>query len=113
VIHLNQGNKGFGGPGRGRGGKAPESETNVRFKNEKLKGRASGKGRITGVMYVKGLGKKGEATREYTSAVETFRKSQEESLENDNIPIERRALVRDYFDRIQPAPGESNGSEKK
>ncbi len=100
------------GAGRGRGGKAPESRGAVQFRNEKLKGRASGKGRITGVMYVKGLGKKGEATREYTAAVDTFRKSQEESLENDNIPLERRALVRDYFDRIQPATTPDSGEKK-
>lgn len=105
----------MGGPGRGRGGKAPESNGGVSFRNEKLKGQASGKGKITGVMYVKGLGKKGEATREYTAAVDTFRKSQEESLESDNIPLERRALVRDYFDRIQPAttPSTPAGGEKK
>jgi len=108
VIHLQQtqgqGGQGQGmrGPGQGRGGTLPETDTGVAFKTEKLKGQHSGRGKITASIYVKGLGQKGDATAEYRAAVEALDQAAEDALDDTDIPLERRHLLRDYFDHIRP-----------
>jgi len=120
VLHLDGGKSGkpgsgqgsgsgMGGPGQGAGGQAPESEGAVEFKDRKIKGKPSDKGRITGAIFVKGMGEKGEASVAYRDAVQAFERAAEDALEETEIPLERQTLVREYFDRIRPA----DAGEKK
>jgi len=64
---------------------------------------------------VKGTGEKGEATVGYKAAVAAVEKAAEDALDDSDIPLERRSLVRDYFDRIRPGdvPAPSKSAEKK
>jgi hypothetical protein len=121
VIHLNQDQSGgmksqnTGGPGQGRGGTLPENDHAVAFQTEKLKAKHSGQGKVTASIYVKGLGQKGDPTAEYRAAAEALEKAAEDALDDTDIPLERRNLLRDYFDHLRPEPaaGAAAGGEKK
>jgi hypothetical protein len=103
----------MGGPGQGRGGQLPESDTKVGFRTERLKGKPSGRGRITASIYVKGLGEKGNATLEYKQALEAVDKAAEDVLDDSDIPLERRSLVREYFNHIRPQSAQGGAEKKK
>ncbi len=92
---------GMGGSGRGRGGKAPFSDVEAKFKSTRAHAKPSGRGVITGSLFVKGAGEKGEAATAMGAALSEFQKETEAALDDPEIPVSRRALVRDYFDRIR------------
>ncbi|MCI0341014.1 MAG: hypothetical protein L0216_07645 [Planctomycetales bacterium] len=96
---------GMGGPGRGRGGKAPFSDVDAKFRSTRAHAKPSGRGVITGSLFVKGQGEKGEAATAMGEALSEFQKETETALEDPEIPVARRALVRDYFDRIREPAG--------
>lgn len=94
---------GMGGYGIGEGGKAPESEHDVKFKSTKVKGKL-GEGRIISHMFVKGKpsvtddGKKNE----YKAAHAAAAKAAGDEVDSGRIPRELRKYVRDYFDSAAP-----------
>ena len=100
---TNRFGSGMGGrPGRGVGGRLKMEETPTQFKPTKTRMKLD-KGDIIGVVRVWGPQVKGEATAKFEEAYVEYHQSAEDTLARENIPLEYRTLVRDYFDAIRPA----------
>jgi len=92
---------GMGGPGRGMGGIPQFKETPTQFQPSKARMKLD-KGDIIGVVKVWGPQVKGEASAKFEQTYLEYRQSAEDSMTRENIPLEYRTLVRDYFDAIRP-----------
>jgi len=101
---------GMGGPGHGQGGKAPITETPTKFQPTKTQMKMD-KGDIIGAVRVWGQQIKGETTAKFEQAYIESRQSAEDTLSRENIPLEYRILVRNYFDAIRPATAEKKKAE--
>ena len=88
-----------GGRGLGLRPIGPKEPTD--FLNTKLKGKMT-RGDILGAWFVRGLPPKKELRTQFANAVAASRKEAEEALAKEKIPLPYRALVRDYFDTIEP-----------
>jgi hypothetical protein len=92
----------MGGPGRGMGGIPQFKETPTQFQPSKARMKLD-KGDIIGVVKVWGPQVKGEASAKFEQTYLEYRQSAEDSMTRENIPLEYRTLVRDYFDAIRPS----------
>jgi hypothetical protein len=93
---------GMGGPGRGRGGQLDMQETPTGFKSTKTQMKMD-KGDIIGAIRVYGPQVKGEAKERFVKAYFEYSQNADDTLTRENIPLELRSLVGDYFDAIRPA----------
>ena len=91
---------GTGGEGTGRGGRPPEIETPVSFSPTKVSGK-TGKGKILGHFFVRGVPPKGDALTEYTEEVTAAKKEATDALENENIPQSYEESVKKYLMRLR------------
>jgi len=112
---------GMKGAGRGAGGRAPIEETPTKMQKTMARMKLD-KGDVLGVVRVMGPQIKGKATEKFEKVYIEYRQSAEEALARENVPLEYRTLVRDYFDAIRPATaakkpravsGESNSPPSK
>jgi len=101
---------GMGGPGRGAGGTPEFKETPTQFQPTKTKMKMD-KGDIIGIVRVWGPQVKGEASAKFEQTYFEYRQAAEDTLARENIPLEYRTLVRDYFDAIRPATAEKKNDE--
>jgi hypothetical protein len=93
---------GMGGPGHGAGGIPGFQETPTQFQPTKARMKMD-KGDIIGAIRVWGPQVKGDADVKFEETYFQYRQSAEDTLSRENIPLEYRTLVRDYFDAIRPA----------
>lgn len=93
---------GMGGPGQGMGGQARFQEGKVGFKPTKPRAKM-GKGDIIGMVRVWGPQIKGDSQVDFTDAHFEYSQAAEDTMVKENIPLELREVVRDYFDAIRPA----------
>lgn len=92
--------QGMGRAGQGRGGVARSSPHDVRFTKERLKGQMEA-GRIIARMKVPGSQKPGEITTEYERIRLEQEQQAEDTIRREVMPLEHKALVRDYFAAIK------------
>ncbi len=95
--------KGMGGYGQGKGGKAPETEHDVKFQSTKVKGQL-GQGRIISHMFVKGRPSvtDEEKKNEYKAAHAAAAKAASAEVDSGRIPRDLRDYVRNYFKDSAP-----------
>ncbi len=87
---------GMGGPGIGRGGKAPEAEEEVKFNPVKPPSQITD-GRKTLSFFVDGKQVKGEAKVEFSKEVDAARTEAAQALQDEKIPRAYEEYVREYF----------------
>ncbi len=96
-FSRNQGN-GMGGPGIGRGGKAPFAETTTQMSPDKLKS-MFGNAPIQAILPVDGAAVKGQSTIMVNdSAIFEYNQESEEALTKERVPLPIRNQVRSYFE---------------
>jgi hypothetical protein len=105
---LRAGLSGGGGGGTGwglghsPGGVVPEPIEDAEFTDTRIRTRRIGPGRIVGQWFVRGVPPtEADARAEYFDAVEAATGAPEVVRERESIPIEDRALVRDYQNAIR------------
>ena len=104
---------GIGGPGRGRGGKAPlNPDAQTSFKDSKIAGQ-KGQGKIIGVFFVNDRPIKGESKVEFENVYLEYLQKAEDSLSREIIPVTYKNYIRDYFDSINPQNLSGATEEKK
>lgn len=97
---------GLGKLGRGRGGLAPQQQTNVAFKMERTKV-YTGPGAIIGRFLIDGEQVKGEATRELVDVITAEERNATDAINRDRIPRQYQKSVKDYFTRVQKVLGDA------
>ncbi|MCX7048368.1 MAG: hypothetical protein NTX50_23145, partial [Candidatus Sumerlaeota bacterium] len=102
----NQGN-GMGRAGIGQGGIARSAPNNVAFQQKRIQGNIA-PGEIIAKMKVPGTQMPGEASVSYEQMREMAKQQAEDTIQNDVMPLEHRALIRDYFAAIK-----ESGTEQK
>ncbi len=98
--------KGSGGPGIGQGSIVNKEEGDVAFEKKKIKGDLEA-GRIIAKMKVNGEQKIGEITTEFEDLRMQYEQKAEDSIQNDMMPLEHKARIREYFDAIKEAKQET------
>ncbi len=107
--------QGMGGPGQGRGGVARRAEGEVAFERRQIKGDLVA-GEIIARFKVEGTQTPGEVTAQYEELRLEFSQRAEDTIQREPLPLEHKALVRDYFDSIkqerkaQPQPAPTPGA---
>lgn len=92
---------GMGGPGIGRGGKAPVEETDTTLHPDQLPG-SFNPGPLLGVLPVDGQSLKGESGITATGDVLfEYKQAAEEALTKERVPLPFRYQVRAYFNAIE------------
>ena len=91
---------GMGGPGRGRGGRAPFTETDTTLLPDRVSGQFQD-APILGSVLVDGLPARGEASVEFSDVVLQSRQAAEDALNRENVPLTYRSSVRRYFDALE------------
>ena len=99
----------MGGPGKGRGGIAPKTETATALVRERVRGQVL-PGEVLARMKVEGTQEAGEITTQYESLRMEYAQQAEDAVERETMPLEFKGLVRDYFDAIRQGAPEA---EKK
>lgn len=102
---------GMGGPGIGRGGQAGSQAGNVGFQNSRIKGMIT-KGQILARMKIPGDQAPGEATVEYEEMRILYEQHAEDTIHTEMMPLEHKALIRDYFAAIKYAEEQKEEPEK-
>jgi len=105
-----QGN-GMGGPGIGRGGKAPFKETSTQMSPDKLKS-MFGNAPIQAMLPVDGPAIKGQSNITVNdSAIFEYSQESEEALTKERVPLPIRNQVRSYFETSSGSKSDSASSE--
>lgn len=94
------GRGGLGGMGQGRGGLAPEQQTNVGFKTERAKVH-TGKGAIIGQFLVDGEQVKGEVSSDFTEVFSAAERDASDRINRDRVPRQYQKAVKTYFSTVQ------------
>ncbi len=92
---------GMGGPGRGRGGKAPFEETQYQLTIDQLKAKLQ-QGPVAGVLPVDGQSIVTESNVTVEESLFEYRQAAEDALNKEPIPMAYRRHVRAYFESINP-----------
>ncbi len=102
-----KGKGGTGGAGRGKGGKVPEGkDEGGGFSDTRLKAKFDPRGRILASRYFLGLPRKGEVAAAYRKVMRIYGETARDALSREEIPLEYRACVKEYFDSINPKENE-------
>ena len=99
-----QGQGGMGKLGRGKGGLAPEAQTDVDFKKERAKVH-TGKGSIIGQFLIEGEQVKGEVSKEFVEVVKAAEREASDAVSRDRVPRQYQKAVKEYFSNVQRAVG--------
>ena len=107
----------MGRMGQGRGGLAPEKQTDVAFKTERGKVH-TGKGAIVGQFLVDGEQVKGDVKSNLVEVVSAAEREASDRINRDRIPRQYHTAVRAYFSNIQRSmqpdkPKESSDESRK
>lgn len=86
--------------GRGRGGLAPEQQTDVGFKTERAKVH-TGKGAIIGQFLVDGEQVKGEVSSSLEEIVTAAEHDASDRINRNRIPRQYQKAVKAYFSNVQ------------
>jgi hypothetical protein len=86
--------------GQGRGGLAPEQQTNVGFKTERGKV-PTGKGAIIGQIQFDGEQVKGEVTSTLADIVTAGERDASDRINRDRVPRQYQKAVKEYFSNVQ------------
>lgn len=98
--------------GQGRGGLAPEKQTDVAFKTERGKVH-TGKGAIVGQFLVDGEQVKGDVKSNLVEVVSAAEREASDRINRDRIPRQYHKAVRAYFSNIQRSvKGDKTGESK-
>jgi len=95
-----RGSGGMGNRGQGRGGLAPEKQTNVGFKIEKGKVH-TGKGAIIGQFLFDGEQVKGDISTSLSTVVSAAERDASDRINRDRIPRQYHKAVKSYFSNMQ------------
>lgn len=95
-----QGSGGMGKLGQGRGGLAPEQQTNIGFKIEKGKVH-TGKGAIIGQFLFDGEQVKGDISTSLSEVVSAADRDASDRISRDRIPRQYHKAVKNYFSNMQ------------
>jgi len=95
-----QGSGGMGKLGQGRGGLAPEKQTNVGFKIEKGKVH-TGKGAIIGQFLFDGEQVKGDISTSLSTVVSAAERDASDRINRDRIPRQYHKAVKNYFSNMR------------
>ena len=90
----------MGKMGQGRGGLAPEKQTDVAFKTERGKVH-TGKGAIVGQFLVDGEQVKGDVKSTLVEVVSAAERDASDRINRDRIPRQYHKAVKAYFSNIQ------------
>ena len=94
----------FGGPGIGRGGKAPEDDAaKTAFKTERSRSAITA-GKILLTLKTKGQGDRGQARKQYREAIRALKQGLSEAIQAEQIPPGYRKGIQKYFDDLRDAP---------
>jgi hypothetical protein len=91
---------GMGKLGKGRGGLAPEEETDVAFKTERAKVH-TGKGAIIGQFLVDGEQVKGDVSSSLEEIVTAAEHDASDRINRNRIPRQYQKAVKTYFSNVQ------------
>ncbi len=86
--------------GKGRGGIAPEEQTNVGFKTERGKVH-TGKGAVIGQFYFEGEQVKGEVNKNIAEVVSAAEREASDRMSRDRVPRQYQKSVKEYFSTVQ------------
>ncbi|MFB3789096.1 MAG: hypothetical protein ACE15F_22280 [bacterium] len=101
---------GMGGPGIGRGGKAPAEETETTLRPDKLPANFHA-GPLLGVLPVDGQSLKGESGIITTGGeLLEYKQAAEDALTKERVPLPFRYQVRAYFNAIESEAASSSAS---
>lgn len=89
-------------PGQGRGGLAPEQQTNVAFKVERQKVETR-QGAIIGQFLIDGEQEKGQASKQLVEIVSAEEREATDSVTRDRIPRQYQKSVKSFFSTVQKA----------
>ena len=98
--------------GRGRGGLAPEQQTGVGFKTERVKVPTT-KGVSIGEMFVDGEQVKGEVSSEFVEAVVASERDATDRVKRNRVPRQYHKAVKDYFSNVRRSMGDADGGAGK
>lgn len=106
-----KGGGGMGPRGRGRGGLAPEEQTNMAFKVERTKVKTQ-QGAIIGQFFVEGEQVKGEVSKSFTEIVTAAEREASDRINRDRIPRQYQSAIKEYFSHVRetvPSAGDRVG----
>jgi len=99
--------EGLGGEGMGEGGVAPEDDSIATdFKTEQSRSPVTA-GKVLLSVKTKGLSDKGDASKEYKSAVRAIKQGYSEAILHEQVPPGYHEGIKSYFDNF-----EKNGKNK-
>ncbi len=99
-----------GGPGIGNGGEVNKGEGDVGFDKTRVKGDVT-KGKIISKMKIAGEQNIGEVTTAYEEMRMEYEQRAEDTISNEVLPLEKKTLVREYFDAIKAGKEPEAGKE--
>jgi hypothetical protein len=91
---------GMGKLGRGRGGLAPEEQTDIDFKVERAKVH-TGRGAIIGQLRFDGEQVKGEVTSNLADVITAAERDATDRIDRDRVPRQYQKAVKAYFSNVQ------------
>ncbi len=104
-------NGGMSGKGTGKGGVAPEENSDIKEKDWKIKGKLQS-GDIIGHYFKRGMPPVGKAAERYKSSIDKSKQQAHDAMSQQGIPTEYRRLVKKYFDSLkdiyEPEPDEKD-----
>ena len=89
--------------GQGRGGLAPEEQTNVAFKTERAKVH-TGKGAIIGQFLIDGEQVKGDVSSNFAEVISAAERDASDRINRDRVPRQYQKAVKTYFSTVAPTP---------
>jgi len=98
--------------GRGRGGLAPEEQTGVGFKTERVKVPTT-KGVSIGEMLVDGEQMKGEVSSEFAEVVAASERDATDRVKRNRVPRQYQKAVKDYFSSVRRSMRDAERGARK
>jgi hypothetical protein len=97
---------GLGGPGRGRGGKAPEDDSvDSGFQSEYARSQVQA-GKVLLSLKTQGEGEKGDVVKDYRTLLNQVKQGVSEAIVSEQVPPGYHDGIKKYFDSLEPAHGE-------
>ncbi|MDP8245861.1 MAG: hypothetical protein P9L94_17390 [Candidatus Hinthialibacter antarcticus] len=93
---------GMGGPGIGRGGKAPFEDTDFTMTADQLRAKLQ-RGPVAGILPVDGQSVLTDSTVTVEETLFEYRQAAEDALNKEQIPVAYRHHVRAYFESLNPS----------
>ena len=108
----------MGPKGQGRGGRADEQQTNVRFTKERTPVHTT-KGALISKMFVDGEQVRGEVSTEAVELISSAERDATDAINKNKIPNQYRGPIKEYFSQMrrrvesgETPSGESEDSPK-